>query len=77
MKTTVHQSGSWRPSRGLLQLSGQEVIPGLGQGGSREVIVRTHFNMGHTRLSAGLVDRLNVRSERKRSQEKLRICQCE
>lgn len=54
-------------------MSGQEVVPGLDQGGSREVTVRTHFEHGtHKICSAGLVDRLNVRRERKRSPGKVK-----
>lgn len=68
---------AWRRSRGLLQLYGQEVILGLVQGSSSEmvrIVVRTHFERGTNRMClVGLVNGLNVRCKRKRSQEKLDV----
>ena len=68
---------AWRTGRGLLQLYRQEVIFGLDQGSSSEmvrIVVRTHFEHGTNRICfVGLVNGLNARCERKKSQENLEV----
>lgn len=69
---------AWRPGRGLSHLYGQEMISGLNQGGSSEmvrVVVRRHFKCRTNRICFFQLDclnRLDVRCERKRSQGKLK-----